>query len=144
MLQSIELDGHTFNIMFDDGCNDACFRKGAIEILIALGRARCTLESKCSVEGVGGLTSIAPHGRYAVTLPLFDGTEVELEGICLDVVTGEFPTYPLGEVEKELREVYAFRNGDLTALPRLPLEVGGETDIMIGSQYLKYCPEKVF
>ena len=96
---------------------------------------------KCFLESVGGLTSIAPHGRYAGTLPLYDATE---EGICFDVVTGKFPTYPLAEVESDLHEAFISRNADVLQLPRLLFEAGGETDIIIGSQYLKFCPEKVF
>ena len=130
--------------MFDDGCGDGCFKKDAVDILKKLGRARCTYPAQCALEGVGGHTSIAPHGRFAIKLPLHDGTEVEMEGICLDKVTGNFPSYPLDEVEKDLHQAYEAADGDVDDLPRLYSEVGGETDIMIGSKYLKYFPEKTF
>ena len=143
-LQKLELDGHYFNVMFDDGCGDGCFKRGAVEVLKKLGRAMCTYAAQCTLEGVGGQTSVAPHGRFAIKLPLHDGTEIEIEGICLDVVTGKFPTYPLDEVEKDLHQAYESTGGSINDLPRLYSEVGGETDIMIGSQYLKYFPEKIF
>ena len=34
--------------------------------------------------------------------------------------------------------------GNMNNLPKLPLHVGGDTDLMIGVQYLKYYPEKIF
>ena len=95
------------------------------------------------LTGVGDHKSICEHGRYRVTLPLHDGTDVKLEGICLDKVTGKFPKYPLKEAGDQIRQFHASKGGDVGNLPKLAKEVGGETDVMIGSLYLKYHPEQI-
>ena len=66
-----------------------------------------------------------------------------MSGLCLDRVTGKFPKYPLDKVESDFytKEVKIKRfSGEL---PKLPKEVGGEVDIMIGIQYLKYHPREI-
>ena len=60
---------------------------------------------------------------------------------CLDKVTGKFPKYPLKEAGDQIRQFHASEGGDVGNLPKLAKEVGGETEIMIGSLYLKYHPE---
>ena len=50
-----------------------------------------------------------------------------------------FPKYPLNVVEKDIREKIGKSNKNLLSkLPKLPNEVGGIVDIMIGKHYLKY------
>ena len=61
--------------------------------------------------------------------------------ILLPVV---FPTYPLKEIEMDIQNAYVKSGGNMNNLPKLPLHVGGDTDLMIGVQYLKYYPEKIF
>ena len=142
LLQKIMIACHVLNLMYDNGCGDACFSKRAIDILTSLGRATCTLPGPLLLEGVSGLTTVSKHGRYKVSLPLHTGEEIELEGLCVDNVTSAFPGYPLEEVENDLR-AFAATKGNVTDLPKLPTDVGGETDIMIGSQYLKYYPKSL-
>ena len=86
LLQKIELNSHMFNLMYDNGCGDACFSKRAIDILLPLGKAACTLQGPLILEGVSGLMAVSKHGRYRVSLPLHNGEEVELEGLCVDNV----------------------------------------------------------
>ena len=47
-------------------------------------------------------------------------------------------------MEKEVRAAFAEQGGNVDELPKLPKFVGGETDLMIGVQYLKYFPKEVF
>ena len=75
---------------------------------------------------------------------MHDGRDVNLSGICLDKVTGEFPIYPLKEVEGDLRKAYASTRGNPKQLPILPQSVGGDTDVMIGMRYLMYFLKKIF
>ena len=51
---------------------------------------------------------------------------------------------PLNEVESDLRKAYPSKRGNPKQLPILPQSVGGDTDFMIGMQYLKYFPKKIF
>ena len=90
--------------------------------------------------------STCEHGRYHAHLmiPLHDGTNVNLSGICLNKITSTFPTYPLKEVEKDIYHAFKATGRDPKTLPKLPKSVGGDTDIMIGIQYLKYYPVKRF
>ena len=81
---------------------------------------------------------------YKVKLPLHNGTEAIMSGPCIDHVTDKFPMYPLnGRVQRDINNAYMLQGGEVKALPRLPEEVGGETDIMVGIKYLKYFPEAV-
>ena len=64
--------------------------------------------------------------------------------ICLDKITSEFPIYPLKEVENESHQIYASKGNNPKKIPKLPHSVGGHTDLMIGIQYLKYYPKRMF
>ena len=65
-----------------------------------------------------------------------------LSGICLDRITAKFPNYPLKTAESDFSAQFSKVNkGFPKKLPNLPNNVGGEVDIMISIQYLKYFPE---
>ena len=46
-------------------------------------------------------------------------------------------------MEKDIKQDYLSKGGDLSNLPKLPPCVGGDTDIMLGIQYLKYFPKEI-
>ena len=48
------------------------------------------------------------------------------------------------EAEIDLHGEYTIRGGDPVKLPKVFSCVGGETDFMIGIQYLKYFPKEIF
>ena len=77
-------------------------------------------------------------------MPLHDGKNIHLSGICLDKITYTFPTYPLNEVERDIHKAFLKSGGDPSDLPKLSPHVGGDSDLMIGIQYLKYYPVKMF
>ena len=64
-----------------------------------------------------------------------------LSGVCLDSITSVFPKYPL---KGDIKNVYFKFGGNVDSLPRLPSQVDGDSDLMIGVQYLKYYPQKIF
>ena len=144
MLQTIEVQGKKFNLFFDSGCGDLVCKKSAVMHLEAMGRATKIFDGPITLSGVGNHKSICDHGVYSVKLPLHNGKDITLSGICLDKVTGEFPIYPLHDVESEIQRVYASKSFSSRQLPKLPHSVGGETDIMVGIQYLKYYAKKIF
>ena len=84
------------------------------------------------------------HGAYSVTLPLADGSNAKISGVVIDRITNDFPNYILnGEVENDLRKDFA-RTRNVKDLPRLFHSVGGQVDIMIGVQFLRYFPTEIF
>ena len=85
------------------------------------------------------------HGIYKVKIPMFNGKEANISGICLDKITQEFPKYELQEVGKDIQKEYETgRFNSKNKLPKLPRSVGGYTDFMIGIKYLKYYPKEIF
>ena len=142
--QTILVEKELFNLFYDEGCMDSCSRRKAIDRLLALDKARMTRPPPITLGGVGDIVTVSEHGEYKVSLPLASGKTMKMRGVCLTQITCEFPKYPLGEVEKDIRKQYTLTGGNVDSLPRLPNEVGGDTDLMIGIKYLKYFPKFVY
>ena len=113
------------NIFFDSGCGDSICKKKAVDSLIEQNRAKHIVTGPLVLSG--GQKSICEYGKYQVTLPLYNGKNANLSSICLDI-----------------KNVYFKSGGNVDSLPRLPSHVGWDTDLMIGVQYLKYYPQKIF
>ena len=81
-------------------------------------------------------------GSMKIRLPLPNGENAVMRGICLDTVTGSFPSYSLGVAEREIRKDCIEHKGKRFSekLPKCPQVIGGETDIMIGITYNQYFP----
>ena len=45
--------------------------------------------------GVGGVVVEAKHGEWELTLPLDNGEEATISGLCLDQITHKFPEYEI-------------------------------------------------
>ena len=133
-----------FNLFYDNGCRDSVITYDAKENLKKLNRVLKTKEGNVALGGVGGGIAVeSPHGEIQVSLPLADGSNAVIGGLVIDQITHEFPTYPLTEVERDVRKEYG-KSNDIKKLPRLPPSVGGQVDIMIGVQYLRYFPVEFF
>ena len=144
--QLINVAGLDLCQFYDNGCGNAVFSRWAIEQLVSLGRAEQTCSKSLILRGVNGQESICPYGEWKVRLPLLNGNEAILIGICVDEVTETFPEYPLDKVEDDFRMEFGEQPENQVVCPRLPKlskKVGGKVDIMIGSQYLKYFPREV-
>ena len=139
MLQRIAIDGVDFNLFFDNGCGDMIVSKAAVEELVKRNRAAHIKPGPLTLVGVNDITSVCEHGKYSIKLPMANGEDATMNGLCLDRITHKFPAYPLKEVEEDFRSKLANKDS-LTELPSLPEEVGGEISIMIGSKYMKYFP----
>ena len=59
-------------------------------------------------------------------------------------VTCRFPTHLLKEIKEDVRSTYKAHGNDVNDLQRLSKYVGGDTEIMLGSKYMKYHPKFVF
>ena len=50
---------------------------------------------------------MSQHGIYKVNLPLYDGSQTTMLGVCLDNITSKFPLYPvLGKVLNGITKAY--------------------------------------
>ena len=145
MFQTIDVHGHRFRILFDSGGTRTVIKKSAIDILVSLGLAKLEVPGSKEIIGVGGKTTCT-NGIYSFLLPLKDGYIATFTGVCLEKVTATFPTYPLEDVEVEVRDLCFKQGGNdlLSTLPALPKEVGGDIDILIGLTYKKYFPREVW
>ena len=139
--QAITINGQDFTVFYDSGCGDFISRYDAIKRLDNIFQQ---IPGPIQIGGVG-ITAESKHGIYTVKLPLFNGQEVELTGLCLDRITSQFPKYPIvGEVGNDIITAYKYVGGNPKDLPKLQSWCGGEVDFMIGIKYLRYHPEKVF
>ena len=136
LLQSIMIQGIRINLFFDNGCGDLVVRQSAVEKLSRIGRAKLEFGGPIPINGVGDHKTEA-LGFYSLCLPLHDGTNATLSGVCLPKITTRFPVYHLREVEADLRKWCTTANS-CKFLPKLSATVGGDTDILIGSKYLCY------
>ena len=77
-------------------------------------------------------------------LPLRNGSEATLSGVCLDQTTVKFSQYPLKGIIEDIAAGYKRQGNNPRDLPQLPQFVGGDKDFMLGIKYLRYYPENVF
>ena len=61
-----------------------------------------------TISGVGDNKTISKHGVYNVRIPLHIGNDANLSGVCLDKLTGDFPTYPLKKVEQDISRLRVY------------------------------------
>ena len=144
MLQTISVDGVRLNIFFDSGCYDMIIKKSAVDKLLALERAEKISSDDCEIVGVGGVKSICKEGFFSVALPMYNGDNAILTGLCIDQITCEFPKCELSEINKDVHERAFATEGDslVSRLPSLPESVGGcDTDILVGITHFRYFPD---
>ena len=144
-LQTINVDGLELNLFFDSGCGDMIVKKSALEKLVGTGRAKPLVPGPIVITGVGEQKSVCEDGIFSICLPLHNGKNAVLSGLCLPKITSEFPVYELGNIESHLKKkCKTSKRHLLKRLPKLPSKVGGNTDILIGTKYAKYFPKLVF
>ena len=89
------------------------------------------------INGVGH-TKIKVGSEWRCLLDLTDGTKQTIQGVTMDKITSRFPTIKLTEANSEIKASDP-RNKKLQNL-RVPDEVGGETDILLGTLYNSIFP----
>ena len=142
--QKINVAGLNLQIFFDSGCGDLVARKDCVDKLKLIGRDVKEYDGPITLNGVGNQTYICQNGIYSIRIPLKDGSEAKTDGVCVDEITLPFPIYPLKVVEQDIiREVGESNKNLISRLPKLPKELGGQVDIMIGKHYLKYFPLEI-
>jgi len=141
LLQQIRVNNNKLLIFYDNGCSDFVISEKAVQLL----GSRATKESSQQIilSGVGNTQTKSSLGTYSVKLPLSNGNDVSLSGICLQHITSNFPVYPLATVEKDIQSYYSSTKR-IDTLPTLPSSIGGEVHMMIGIKYLRYHTRMVF
>ena len=142
-LQHISVEGTSLRVFYDRGAGDAVLKLAAIKALEKLGRAVQIREGNITMTGVGGIDSVTKWGEWSICLPLKNGYNTVITGVCMEQVTAEFPDYELSGVEADVREKINDASL-LEKLPKLSGRVGGETDILLGSKYLRIHPREVW
>ena len=139
-LQTIKVKDVHLNLFYDSGCGDLVTSRDCISKLEGVGKASLIVPGPIQLRGVGDVVTVSQHGHYKINLETWEGESVGMRGVCLDQVTHKIPRYPLKKIEQDIRKAYELSGKDPCELPRLPGYVGGDTDLMIGSKYLKYHP----
>ena len=134
LLHKIQVDNEQFTVFFDSGCSDMVVRHDAV---LRLGhRAKQEIKGPIPLGGVGNMKMESKYGIYQVRLPLTNGKNAVLAGICLDAITTTFPSYNLHEgIKNDIFKAFAESGKDPSILPKFPESIGGDIDIMIGTKY---------
>ena len=142
-LQTIVVGGISLKLFFDNGCGDMVVKRAAVEKLGQVGRAKQIREGPIDLSGVGDQKSICHDGVYSICLPLCNGGNAILTGLCLPKLTATFPEYDLTVAGRDLvsRCTSEKGHGFANRLPKLPGKVGGDPDIIVGVKFAKYLPK---
>ena len=101
ILQTISIDNIPYTLFFDSGCGDLLCRYEAVQNMGQ--RAVQEFKGPVNLGGVGDVTTKSDRGIYQVKIPLQNGENAAISGVCLEKITASFPSYPLqGEVEQDL------------------------------------------
>ena len=142
-LQRVEIDGERYLLFYDGGSSDSVTRHCAIVRL--KGRAVQESSEEVNLGGVSDVKVTSPHGVWRIKIPMHNGKNASMSGICLDKITEEFPTFKLNtQVRDDIERGYQKSGRNIADLPTLPDEIGGSVDIMIGARYLRYHPKEIF
>ena len=139
LLQPVPFHGHVFRFMFDNGCEGFLSRKAAVDLLPDKCKENI-MPGPLKIRGVGDTLVTVPHGYWTVRLPIHTGQLAQFSGMCMEVITGKMPPYPVREARKELVAQFEADGNDGSTLPQVPMLVGGETDFLFGQQYNWYAP----
>ena len=142
LLQRVQIDTVVANFFFDNGCGGMIIKESFAIQLVRLGRAEKIDADPFELRGVADQKTICTAGFYKLCLPLHNGQNAIATAIALTKITSDFPEYELTEVQKELNGCRQ-KGGSKFRLPRLPKSVGGDTDLLIGSRYMRYFPKTV-
>ena len=116
ILQTIKINKQNYSLFYGTGCCDMVSRYAAIKSIGS--RAKQESSIPISIGGVGNTEVKSNHGIFQVKLPLFNGSEATLSGVCLDQITVKFPQYPLkGIVEEDIAAGYKRQGNNPRDLP---------------------------
>ena len=122
------------NIMYDSGCSDLLLKEGVPEkemegVRVAAG--------PFVIGAVGGVKLMA-NDAWMVKCKMFDGISQVLEGLTVNQVTSCFPKVCLDDAIAEIKG--DDKQNKLLQNAKVPNQVGGEVDILIGIKYNALFP----
>ena len=139
----IKINNNRYSIFFERECGDFVSRYNAIRSLTS--NATQEHAGPITIGGVGGVISVSQHGIYKDNLPLYNGIQATMSGVCLDNITSKCPLYPQqGKVLNDIIKAYKDVGGDARTVPKIPKSVGGEINFMSGTKCLRYYPRMIF
>ena len=122
---------------FDSGCSDAVFRHGVPGTEL---HGVCTDPGPIPMTGVGGVVVYAKQ-EWIVRALRKDGRIQLIKGFTMDQCTAPMPKFNTEQAVKEIK------SSDLTNLElqncKVPVEVGGVVDVIIGSKYTSASPTHI-
>ena len=124
----------SIKIFYDGGCSHVVIQS---DIPVKQLPGICTRKGPLTINGVGA-TKITVGDEYACLLDLTDGSKQTIQGVTVDKITSKFPTIKLSEATAEIKASDP-KNKALQKL-RVPEEVGGEADILLGTLYNAIFP----
>ena len=144
ILQPVPFNDRIFSLLFDSACIGFVCRDSAVDALPDTHKQN-TKPGPIFINGVGGAQAKSQRGEYAIKLPAYNNRLVKLTGLCLNMITGQLPPYPVREARKDVVKHYVdnVEGGKESDLPKVPLFVGGETDGLVGIQFNYFFPRLV-
>ena len=124
----------SIKIFYDGGCSHVVIKD---DIPVKELPGVVTRKGPLTINGVGG-TRIKVGDEWACLLDLCDGTKQTIQGVTVKQITSKFPMIKIKEATLEIKASRP-RDKRLQSL-RVPLEVGGETDILLGTLYNAIFP----
>ena len=89
MLQRVKIDGRIYNLFYDGGCGDMVCRDEATK---KLGKkATEAIPGPTKLIGVGDTVVETKHGLWILKLPMANGRNAIVSGLCLDKITHTLP-----------------------------------------------------
>ena len=68
------------------------------------------IEGPTTLGGVGNIKMELKRGIYRVRLPLVNGKDADLAGVCLDQITIQFPSNSVqGKIEDDIKNRITFK-----------------------------------
>ena len=124
----------SIKIFYDGGCSHVVIQT---DIPVKQIPGIRTRKGPMIINGVGQ-TKITVGDEWACLLDLTDGSKQTIQGVTVDKITSKFPTIKLSEATAEIKASDP-KNKTLQKL-RVPEEVGGEADILLGTLYNAIFP----
>ena len=124
-------------IFYDKGCSHVVFCEGVPDKELV---GVMTKKGPLMINGVGD-TNIKVNDEWACLLDRADGCKQVVQGVTVDRITSSFPMVSLKEAVREIKADDP-RNQELQQL-RVPDQVGGEADVLLGILYESCHPVHV-
>ena len=121
-------------IFYDGGCSHVVIKD---DIPVQQLPGIRTRKGPLTINGVGA-TQITVGDEWACLLDLADGSKQTIQGVTVEKITSDFPTIELSEATGEIKGSKP-KDKALQRL-RVPEEVGGQADILLGTLYNAIFP----